>query len=198
VVEVEGIRHAGEHIVVATGSDPMVPPIKMASAQVRDAISGLVVLAFDPAPCNGGTSHSLGGVPGCTVAHQAAISARRAAPSLVRRCAICAEILLGASTSRSAICRLARPAAASCATSNSRALSGYYGSADRPTVERLGDLVGGIDQGGGTRRGRNRADFAEEPGRFAEATCLGSGGCEVKLRPRSLPEPAPSPPRIAR
>ena len=27
VVEVEGVRHTAEHVVVATGSDPLMPPI---------------------------------------------------------------------------------------------------------------------------------------------------------------------------
>jgi hypothetical protein len=54
-----------------------------------------------------------GGVSCRTVVHQAAISARRAAPSLARMCVMCAEMVLGASTSCSAICRLVRPAATS-------------------------------------------------------------------------------------
>lgn len=66
-----------------------------------------------------------------TVAHHAAISARRAAPSLVRMCVMCAEIVLGERNSWSAIWRLVRPAATSWATSNSRALSGCHGSSCR-------------------------------------------------------------------
>ena len=68
------------------------------------------------------------------VADHAAISVRRAAPNFVRMCVTCAEIVLGASTSRSAICLLVRPAATSCETSNSRALNGCHGSACRPRL----------------------------------------------------------------
>ena len=75
---------------------------------------------------------SYGGVSRRTVADHAAISARRPAPSLVRMCVMCAEMVLGASTRCSAICRLVRPAATSWATWYSRSLSGCHGSAGRP------------------------------------------------------------------
>jgi len=61
----------------------------------------------------------------------------------------------------------------------------------RRMVERGGEPVGGVDDGGGAGRGGNGAGFVRQDGRLAAAPRPGGGLCEVQPGPGAFPEPTP-------
>src|SRR5262249_52013462 len=109
-----------------------------------------------------------------------------------------AETVFGATTSRSAICRLVRPAATSWATSNSRALSGYHGSAARPrsdeAVSRSAASARAAAPAAAARARTSLVSSAAPPRRRAWA----AAGAGARRAQAAAPDRVPGPPGAAR
>src|SRR5919197_1938026 len=98
------------------------------------------------------------------VATHAAISARRATPSLDRMCSTCALTVFGERKSSPAIAAFVKPSAIFRATSNSRTVSGCHASWSAPRPRAVAWLVGERDRRGGLLGGHLRPDDGGDPG----------------------------------